>query len=146
MIIRDYQDGDFPQIDMLWKKTDIYTPERGDTADIILRCNACGGKFIVMEDISTEQIVATSWLTWDGRRVLMHHFAVLPSLQGKGYGRKLAFESLAFASEKGAPLKLEVHRQNLPAVKLYQSLGFKVFEDYVIYMFRDPGLALKNND
>ncbi len=142
MIIRDYQSGDFSQIEALWKETDIYTSERGDTAEIIRRCNACGGRFIVMEDISTKQIVATSWLTWDGRRILMHHFAVLPSLQGKGYGRKLAVESLAFASEKGAPLKLEVNRQNLPAVKLYQSLGFDVFEDYDIYMILDPDLAL----
>ena len=142
MIIRDYQSGDFPQIEALWKETDVYKSERGDTAEIILRCNACGGRFLVMEDTSTEQIVATSWLTWDGRRILMHHFAVLPSLQGKGYGRKLAVESLAFASEKGAPLKLEVNRQNLPAVKLYQSLGFDVFEDYDIYMILDPDLAL----
>ena len=142
MNIRDYQCGDFPQIEALWKETDIYTVERGDTAEIILRCNACGGRFLVMENTSTEQIVATSWLTWDGRRVLMHHFAVLPSIQGKGYGRKLAVESLAFASEKGAPLKLEVKRQNLPAVKLYQSLGFDVFEDYDIYMILDPDLAL----
>ena len=146
MIIRDYKSGDFQQIESLWKETGIYTVERGDTADIILRCNACGGRFIVMEDISTEQIIATSWLTWDGRRVLMHHFAVRPSVQGNGYGRKLAAESLAFASEKGAPLKLEVHRQNIPAVKLYQSLGFEVFEDYDIYMILDPGLALKNYD
>jgi len=146
MIIRDYQEGDFSQILTLWKETDIYTSERGDTAEIILRCNACGGRFIVMKDPSSEQIIATSWLTWDGRRVLMHHFAVKPSVQGKGYGRKLALESLAFAHEKGAPLKLEVHRQNLPAVKLYQSLGFEVFEDYDIYMILDPGLALKNND
>ena len=142
MIIRDYQSGDFPQIEALWKETDVYKSERGDTAEIILRCNACGGRFLVMEDTSTEQIVATSWLTWDGRRILMHHFAVLPSLQGKGYGRKLAVESLAFASEKGAPLKLEVHQQNLPAVKLYQSLGFEAFQDYDIYMIIDPNLAL----
>ena len=142
MIIRDYQCGDFPQIEALWKETGIFTVERGDTAEIILRCNACGGRFIVIVNTSTEQIVATSWLTWDGRRVLMHHFSVLPSLQGKGYGRKLALESLAFASEKGAPLKLEVHRQNLPAVELYQSLGFEVFEDYDIYMILDPDLAL----
>ena len=142
MIIRDYQNGDFPQIEALWKNTGIYTVERGDTADIILRCNACGGRFIVMEDISTEQIIATSWLTWDGRRVFMHHFAVLPIMQGKGYGRKLAAESLAFASEKGSPLKLEVHSQNLPAVRLYRSLGFEVFEDYDVYMILDPHSAL----
>jgi ribosomal protein S18 acetylase RimI-like enzyme len=142
MLIRDYHPVDFPQIEALWKKTGIYTLERGDTADIILRCNTCGGRFLVMEDQPEQQIIATSWLTWDGRRVFMHHFSVLPAWQGKGYGRRLALESLKFASEKGAPMKLEVHQGNQAAVKLYRSLGFEVFEDYDLYMILDPGLAL----
>ncbi len=134
MIIRNYNPGDFPQIEALWRETGIYTVERGDTPEIILRCNTQGGKFLIMEDDLNSRIIGTSWLTWDGRRVLMHHFAVLPSLQGRGYGRKLALESLAFARDKRSPLKLEVHRDNTPAIKLYRSLGFDVFEDYDVYM------------
>ncbi|MCD4711217.1 MAG: GNAT family N-acetyltransferase [Bacteroidales bacterium] len=134
MIIRNYKPGDFPQIDALWRETGIYTVERGDTSEIILRCNTQGGKFLIMENELNSRIVGTSWLTWDGRRVLMHHFAVLTSLQGKGFGRKLAIESLAFAREKESPLKLEVHRDNIPAIQLYKNLGFEVFEDYDVYM------------
>ena len=138
MFLRDYKSDDFPQVEALWKETGIYTVERGDTSEIILRCNARGGKFIVLEDPPTNKIIGTSWLTWDGRRVMMHHFAVLRTRQGKGYGRKLALESLAFANKKGAPMKLEVHRDNLPAVNLYQSLGFEVFADYAVYMIYNP--------
>ena len=134
MIIRNYKPGDFPQIDALWRETGIYTVERGDTSEIILRCNTQGGKFLIMENELNSRIVGTSWLTWDGRRVLMHHFAVLTSLQGKGFGRKLAIESLAFAREKESPLKLEAHRDNIPAIQLYKNLGFEVFEDYDVYM------------
>ncbi|MCK4879458.1 MAG: GNAT family N-acetyltransferase [Bacteroidales bacterium] len=137
MIIRNYKPGDFPQIEALWRETGIYTMERGDTPEIILRCNTQGGKFLIMEDDLNSRIIGTSWLTWDGRRVLMHHFAVLPSLQGRGYGRKLALESLAFAREKRSPLKLEVHRDNTPAIQLYRSLGFDVFEDYDVYMIHN---------
>ena len=36
MLIRDYNPGDFPQVEALWKETCIYTEERGDTAKIIL--------------------------------------------------------------------------------------------------------------
>ncbi len=144
MTIRDYQPTDFGQVEALWKITGIYTAERGDTAGIILRCNALGGRLLVMEDPAQGEITATSWLTWDGRRVFMHHFAVHPSYQGKGYGKRMALESLAFARDKGCPLKLEVHRHNLPAVHLYQSLGFEIFEDYDIYMILDPGSALND--
>jgi ribosomal protein S18 acetylase RimI-like enzyme len=134
MIVREYQPGDFPQIEKLWKETGVYCPERADSHDTILSCNARGGKFLLLENEENKQIIGTSWLTWDGRRVLMQYFAILPSQQGLGYGRKLAVNSLEFAKEKGVPLKLEVHRDNIPAVKLYTDMGFKVLEGYEVYL------------
>jgi len=136
MFIRNYKSSDFPQVEALWKETGIYTLERGDTPEVILRCNAQGGKFLIMEEESSSRITGTSWLTWDGRRVLLHHFAILPSRQGQGYGRMLALKSLEFAREKNSPIKLEVHRDNLPAVQLYRSLGFELFDDYEVYMIQ----------
>ena len=142
MLIRDYHPDDFAGVMLLWKATGIYTEERGDTSEIILRCNRAGGKLLVLEDPSKGQVAGTSWMTWDGRRLYLHHFAILPSLQGQGYGRRLALESLAFAREMNCPMKLEVHSQNTRAVNLYRSLGFEVFEGYDIYMIHDPGLKI----
>ena len=139
MVIRSYRRDDFPQVEKLWKATGIYTVERGDTGEIILLCNRSGGKFLVMEDPATGQITGTSWMTWDGRRVFLHHFAILPSFRGQGLGRTLALKSLEFAKQVDCPMKLEVHRDNTPAVDLYRSLGFEVFEDYDVYMILDPG-------
>lgn len=133
MIIRDYRQGDFPQIEKLWKETGVYRPERGDTHETILRCNAMGGRFLVLED-ETIGIIGTSWLTWDGRRVIIQYVAVLPSMQGKGYGRKLALESLKYAMEKGTPVKLEVHRDNGTAVRIYRELGFEILDGYEVYL------------
>ena len=132
---------DFPQVETLWKETGIYSVERGDSNETIIHCNTQGGKFLVMEDSVTRQVIGTSWLTFDGRRIHLHHFAVSPSLQGKGYGRALALESLEFARQKECPLKLEVHKENRPAINLYKSLGFVIFEDYYIFMIQDPGTA-----
>jgi ribosomal protein S18 acetylase RimI-like enzyme len=133
MIIRDYRQEDFLQVENLWKETGIFRPERCDTHEIILRCNSQGGKFLILEDEINNRIIGTSWLTWDGRRVLMQYFALLPTLQGLGYGRKLALESLAFSRNKKAPMKLEVHHDNIPAIQLYKNLGFKVLEGYEVY-------------
>ena len=144
MHIRNYTPSDYPQVEALWKETGIYTVERGDTAEIIQSCNKLGGKFLVMEDPDTGRLTGTSWLTWDGRRIFLHHFAVRPDLQGKGYGRALAKESLEYANRKNCPVKLEVHRENAPAVNLYKSLGFEVFEDYDIYMILDPGNGIEH--
>jgi ribosomal protein S18 acetylase RimI-like enzyme len=142
MVIRDYEPADFSQIEALWKETGIYTFERGDTAPIIEYCIRKGGKFLVMEDPETGKVTGTSWLTHDGRRLYLHHFAIRSDLQGKGHGRKLALASLEFARDQGCPLKLEVHGENLPAINLYKSLGFEVFENYNVYMILDPGSAL----
>ena len=143
MLIRDYRPEDFPLVEALWKETGIYTTERGDTAEIINRCNQSGGKFIIIEEKPTGLVAGTSWITWDGRRLFLHHFAIRPDLQGKGLGRALALKSLEFAHEKNAPLKLEVHKSNHTAIHLYMSLGFEVFEDYDIYMILDPGTAFE---
>lgn len=134
MIVRDYQPGDFPQIESLWKETGVYRPERGDTPDTIIRCNAIGGKFLILENEVKHRIIGTSWLTWDGRRVLMYYFAIHPSQQGFGYGRRLAIESLEFAKKMGASMKLEVHRDNKPAIQLFRDLGFKILEGYEVYL------------
>ena len=139
MVFRDYHPGDFPQVETLWKETGIYSAERGDTAAIIERCNQNGGKFLVMVDPAFNQIIGTSWMTWDGRRLFLHHFAIHPLFQGQGHGRNLALQSLAFARHRKCPVKLEVHRDNTAAVNLYRSLGFKVFVDYEVYMHRNPG-------
>ncbi len=138
MVIRDYRPEDFPQVDELWKQTDIYTVERGDTSEIIMQCTEMGGKFLVMEDPSTRTVTGTSWMSYDGRRIHLHHFPIRPPLQGKGVGRLLAVASLKFANEKNCPDKLEVHSEKLPAVNLYKSLGFTAFEDYGVYMTLNP--------
>lgn len=138
MIIRDYRPPDLPGLFTLWKETGIYTVERGDTKEVINRSIVQGGTLLILEDPDSGTIAGSSWLTYDGRRVFLHHFAIWPSLQGKGLGRDLAMASLEFARSKGCPVKLEVHRDNEPAIALYRSLGFEPFESYGIYMNLDP--------
>ena len=137
MIIREYQPEDFPQVEELWKETAVFRPERRDNSETILRCNRQGGKFLILEDETRQQIIGTSWLTWDGRRVHLQYFSVLPSHQGHGYGRRLAEASMAFARSKKAPIKLEVHRNNIQAIQLYESMGFKILEGYEVYLVQD---------
>lgn len=138
MIIRDYREGDYPRIEELWKETGIYRADRGDTREVISRCNRQGGEFLVIEEPAGGRIVGTSWMTFDGRRIHLHHFAIHPSFQGMGWGRRLAEESLKHAGKLGCPVKLEVHDGNKAAIHLYESLGFVPFEDYHVYMLPCP--------
>ena len=136
-LIRDYKKGDFMSLQNLWELTDMGQSERDDTEEVIERCNAMGGKLLIMEIQDTKEIIGSSWMTWDGRRISLHHFGIMPTYQNRGFGTMLAEKSVEWIREKGQQVKLEVHKQNLPAKRLYENFGFISFKDYDIYMKRD---------
>jgi ribosomal protein S18 acetylase RimI-like enzyme len=137
LTIRDYRDSDYPEIAKLWQATDMDNPVRGDNRETIERTLKLGGKMLVMESGSTKQLIGTSWMTYDGRRIMLHHFGILPEYQGKGFSKILMKESLRFCKQVGVQIKLEVHAQNLHAVSLYTEFGFKHLTGYSVYIIRD---------
>ncbi len=138
-IIRDYRKGDFKGISDLWQLTDLVRPERGDNEKIIEDSISIGGCMLVMEEKENSRIIGTSWMTFDGRRIHLHHFGILPAFQGKGFAKKLLKESLTFVKESGYQVKIEVHRENHKAVNLYRNAGFEYLGDYDVYIIRDTG-------
>ncbi len=137
MIFRDYRPEDFEKLSALWVDLGMGHPSRGDTPEIIKQTIQLGGKLILLENSETNEILGSSWMTFDGRRVFLHHFGIAKELQGQGWGKKLAAESLAFIKKQGYQVKLEVHKENKAAKALYEKLGFFAFTDYDIYMIRD---------
>jgi len=146
MQFRDYHQGDFSELNHLWGELGMGGEERGDTEEIILRTLEMGGKLIIMED-DAGRIIGSSWMTFDGRRLFLHHFGIKKTYQRKGLGTKLAIKSLEYIRSKGYQVKLEVHKNNLIAKKLYEKAGFFAFTDYDIYMIRKPGqINLKEHE
>jgi ribosomal protein S18 acetylase RimI-like enzyme len=136
--VRLYSRGDFRGIMELWTATGLSRPERGDDEATIERSIALGGAMLVMCDGNNgDNIIGTSWMTFDGRRIHLHHFGITPSYQGRGLSQLLVKESLTFVREKGYQVKLEVHRTNEAAVQLYKKAGFEYLGDYDIYIIRD---------
>lgn len=135
LLIRDYEPADFPAIEKLWNQTGLGGAQRGDNQRTIELSLKIGGKLLVVVNKSGV-LVATSWMTFDGRRLHLHHFGVLPSFQRQGIGKQLALQSIAFAREKNIQIKLEVHRSNEAAIQLYKSLGFSFLGDYLVYIIR----------
>lgn len=122
----------------VWTATGLSSPERGDDAETIERSITMGGTLLVLSDDNAgDTIIGTSWITFDGRRLHLHHFGITPEYQGKGLSRKLLGESLKFVKEKGHQVKIEVHRTNEIAIRLYKKAGFKYLGDYDVYIIRD---------
>lgn len=134
--IRNYTPADYPQIEELWQKTGLGGAIRGDNQQIIERSIEMGGCLLVAK-LADGTLVGTSWMTFDGRRIHLHHFAVEPACQRKGIGRMLAIASIEWAKKKGYQIKLEVHKTNIAAIDLYKELGFKYLGDYDVYIIRD---------
>jgi len=138
-IIRNYHKGDYPAIMDLWIATDLGRPERGDNEKIIEESITLGGCMLIMEEKKSGTITGTSWMTFDGRRIHLHHFGISPDYQGKGLSKPLLEESLKFVKKKGYQVKIEVHRDNLRAIRLYKKAGFEYLGDYDVYIIRSPG-------
>lgn len=136
-VIREYKQGDFAAIMHLWEATGLGNANRGDDESIIKDSIKIGGKLLVMEAIKENTIVGTSWMTFDGRRIHLHHFGILPEYQGKGLSKILLKESLGFIKQKGYQVKLEVHWENERAINLYKKAGFNYLGDYNVYIIRD---------
>lgn len=134
---RRYRHGDFEGIKQLWSATGLDDPRRSDNEDIIEDSVKMGGSLIILYEKETQRICGTSWMTFDGRRLYLHHFGILPEFQGKGLSKVLLKESLSFVRKKGYQVKLEVNKKNIIATKLYRNFGFKSLGDYDIYIIRD---------
>lgn len=135
--IRNYQTGDYMQIAELWNQTGLGDPKRGDDDEAIEKSLKWGAAFFVMEVKTTKEIIGTSWITNDGRRLYLHHFGIKPSFQQKGLSKSLLQKTLLFAKEQNMQIKLEVHIQNNKAIQLYEKADFKKLGDYVVYIIRE---------
>ncbi|MBN2347038.1 MAG: GNAT family N-acetyltransferase [Candidatus Aminicenantes bacterium] len=135
--VRDYWAADYPHVADIWERTGMSTPGRNDTAEVIENTLRRNGRLLVLVDRDRDTVVGTSWMTNDGRRLYLHHFAVDPDYQGRGLSLPLLRESLKIAREAGLQVKLEVHRDNRKAIDLYLRAGFQRLGDYDILIVRD---------
>lgn len=134
--IRDYLPNDYPKIIQLWEELGLGGAVRGDDQQIIEHSIELGGKLLVLSNPNGD-IIGTAWITFDGRRLHLHHFGIKAIYQRKGLGDKLTIESLRFAKRKGYQIKLEVHNTNQSAINLYKKHGFAYLGDYDVYIVRD---------
>lgn len=135
--IRDYCSKDFTAITNIWLESDLGNPARGDNEEVISKTIKTGGRFFVMEDNSNNLVFGCAWITNDGRRLYLHHFGILPKYREKGFAKKLLKHCLDFAVKTGLQIKLEVHKENLKAINLYENGGFDYLGDYKVYIIRD---------
>ena len=87
---------------------------------------ATGGRVLFAVDDSDQALGTVALLRHGDGEIEMTKMAVEPGVRGAGIGRKLVAAALdAFAQMGGDKLFLETNTQLVPAIKLYQSVGFR---------------------
>ncbi|MCG8317203.1 MAG: GNAT family N-acetyltransferase/peptidase C39 family protein [Pseudomonadales bacterium] len=77
------------------------------------------------------------------RLARLYSLAVLNEARGLGIARNLLLTAETHSAEAGRIfLRLEVSKQNAPAIKLYESLGYRIFGEYSDY-YDDHSDALR---
>lgn len=135
--IREYTEGDYPEMIRLWESLGLGGAHRGDDKNIIRRTIQMGGQLLLLVNPASGAIIGTSWLTVDGRRTYLHHFGIHADYQGNGLSKTLLDASLKLAKSYGMQVKLEVHTNNAKALGLYKKAGFSYLGDYQVYIIRD---------
>lgn len=109
---------------------------RPGLTEIISSIHAEAGLFVLEDDGVP---LATAVCVHDGDLAGMFEIATGPRVRGKGYGRRVLLSALRWARLRGAQQAwLQVEADNLPALKLYEAIGFK--EVYRYHYRRPPGV------
>lgn len=64
------------------------------------------------------------WQVYDEANLMT--FAVKKEYQGQGYGKELLKSAIEYFRGRVKRISLDVRRSNIKAIRLYQSLGFKI--------------------
>lgn len=132
--IRDYNPNDFDNIQIFWEVLNMGGKERADDNEVIMRTIKFGAKFFILEQ--NEKIIGTAWLTNDTRRTYLHHFGIHPDFQKQGLANTLMDKCMEYIKETGLQVKIEVHKENIAALKLYRNYNFIDFPEYELMMLR----------
>ncbi len=126
MIIQDYE-----AVCQLWESTKTIELTKSDELIEIKRMlernpNTC----LVGEEGG--RIIGVVLGGFDGRRGFVHHLAIHPEIQRKGYGIRLVHELERRFIEMGVvKVHLFVNTNNLQAVGFYEKVGYKLRDDFV---------------
>ena len=118
----------------LWKKSDINVGSNDTKEEIEKMAKRNPNLFLIGKE--DDKIIAVVMGGFDGRRGYVHHLAVDPDFQRKGYGRMIMDELVNRFREIGAhKIHLFIEKYNKDVVRFYQTLKWEVRDDLIMMSF-----------
>lgn len=124
-VIENYDD-----VIRLWRKVDL-TITSSDSKEEIERMLQLNPDLFLIGKID-EKIIGVVMGGFDGRRGYVHHLAIDPKYQKKGFGKMLVEELLKkFREKKVHKIHLFIEKRN-DVITFYQKLGWEMRNDLVM--------------
>jgi ribosomal protein S18 acetylase RimI-like enzyme len=117
----DYYD----EIMDLWKSTGISIGSSDDKAEVERMLARNPDLFLIGKE--DDKVIGVVEGAFDGRRGYVHHLAIDPVYQKKGYGKKLMNNLMErFREKKIHKIHLFVEKSNKNAINFYKHLGWEL--------------------
>ncbi len=125
MEIRAFQPSDERAVILLWGACDLLRPWNDPEEDIRRKLQVQPEMFLV--GVSSEELVATAMVGYEGHRGWVNYLAVAPEHQGKGFGRAMMTEAEKLLNEAGCPkVNVQVRGTNTAAIGFYERIGYRI--------------------
>ena len=134
MKIENYSMKYYNNIIELWKKAGISVGSTDSEEEIKKMLSMNSNLFLIGK--VKENVIAVIMGGFDGRRGYVHHLAVDPIYQRKGYGKMIMDELISQFRKSGVhKIHLFIERDNQDAVNFYKNLGWQIRDDLIMMSF-----------
>jgi ribosomal protein S18 acetylase RimI-like enzyme len=134
MKIEQFNIKDYHAVINIWEKAGINVGSSDTKEEIEKMLNRNPELFLVGR--LNHNLIAVVLGGYDGRRGYVHHLAVHPDYQNKGYGKKLMDELMfRFKKMRVHKIHLFIEKYNRSVINFYKKLGWEKRDDLVMMSF-----------
>jgi len=134
MKIENFNMQYYPEVLELWKKTGIGVGSSDTKEETALILNRNPELFLIGKE--KDKIIAVVIGAFDGRRGYVHHLAVDPKYQKKGYGKAIMDDLIErFRKKKVHKIHLFIQKENRDVLDFYSKKGWEIREDIIMMSF-----------
>lgn len=134
MNIEKFSMKNYEEVIELWRKAGISVGST-DTKEELKKIVKRNPHLFLIGKID-ERLISVVMGGFDGRRGYVHHLAVDPDYQKKGYGKIMMYELLdKFRKMRVHKVHLFIEKYNKTVVDFYRNLGWEIRDDLIMMSY-----------
>ncbi|TFG25877.1 MAG: GNAT family N-acetyltransferase [Promethearchaeota archaeon] len=134
MIFKEFSMKYYKDLIQIWRESGVSVGSSDEEDQIKKVLDRNPNLFLV--GIIDNKVIAVVIGAFDGRRGYVHHLAVSPKSQNKGYGRKLMEElNERFRNLNVHKVHLFIEKYNEGVINFYKKLGWEIRDDLIMMSY-----------